>query len=142
MVIGIIGESCTGKTTIIQELGTYINIEEYSGKDYLKLDKNPKNAEMNFKQLLEESHDKNIVYVITEKEHIDLLPSNAIRVLVTESLETKKERFKARMNNRLPKPVEMMLERKHGMFDSIDYDLHLSGSNLEENVKRVVEFLS
>lgn len=34
------------------------------------------------------------------------------------------------MRGNLPKPVEMMLEKNHGMFDNIDYDFHYD--NIEE----------
>lgn len=65
-----------------------------------------------------------IIYVISEMEQTALLPAGAVRVLVTADLETIKERFKARMRGNLPKPVEQMLEKKHGMFDQGDYEFH------------------
>lgn len=134
MVIGMIGESCTGKTTLVNELKKHIDLVEYSGKDYLKLDKNPNNAKIAFKELLQNSNDQIIVYVITDKEHLKLLPEEAIKVVVTAELEVIKERFSKRMNNNLPKPVEMMLERKHGMFNDIKCDLTLSNGDIESNV--------
>lgn len=142
MVIGIIGESCTGKTTIVNELKNSIELTEYSGKDYLRLDKNPQNAEMKFKQMLSNSNDEVIVYVITEKGHLSFLPDNAIKVLVTADLEVIKERFKKRMHNNLPKPLELMLERKHGMFDSIDYDLKISGDDLNSSVSKLIKLIN
>lgn len=43
-----------------------------------------------------------LIYVITEKEHLSFLPDGAVRVLVTAELDTIKERFKARMHGVLP----------------------------------------
>ena len=142
MVIGIIGESCTGKTTIVNKLKETITLREYSGKDYLKVDKNPSNAKVKFKSMLLESYDEVIVYVITEKEHLEMLPEDATRVLVTADLELIKERFKKRMHNNLPKPVEMMIERKHGMFDNIKNDLHLLSDDLDDNIDKIINILN
>ncbi|XFA98669.1 hypothetical protein ACAG96_07315 [Candidatus Izemoplasma sp. B36] len=141
MVIGIIGESCTGKTTIVNELKKHIDITVFQGKDYLKLDKNPKNAELKFVKLLNEADDRIIVYVITEKSHLAFLPSDSKKVLVQEELEVIKDRFSKRMNGFLPKPVEMMLEKKHGMFDHINYDLVIKSETLEEKVSKILEVI-
>ena len=37
MLIGIIGESCTGKSTLAERLKAQLNAEVYTGKDYLRL---------------------------------------------------------------------------------------------------------
>ena len=47
---------------------------------------------------------------------------------MTADLETIKERFTARMHGNLPAPVALMLERKHGMFDSGEYDYRFDGA--------------
>ena len=54
-----------------------------------------------------------IIYVISEKEQLALLPEGCIRVLVTASLGTIRERFAVRMHGDLPAPVASMLERKY-----------------------------
>lgn len=66
-----------------------------------------------------------IVYVISEKEHLPLLPDGAFRVLVTADLDAIKERFAQRMRGNLPAPVATMLERKHGCFDAEKCDVHV-----------------
>ena len=66
--------------------------------------------------------------MIADPEHVKLLPVGAIRILVTADLETIKERFTARMHGNLPAPVALMLERKHGMFDSGEYDYRFDGA--------------
>jgi len=127
MVIGIIGESCTGKSSIANELSKRINAKVYAGNDYTKLAKSETEARQMFSESLNasESGDAIIVYVITEAEHITLLPPKALRVLVTADLDVIKERFAKRMNGKLPAPVAAMLETKHGMFDEERNDLHI-----------------
>ena len=66
--------------------------------------------------------------MIADPEHVKLLPDGAIRILVSADLETIKERFKARMRGTLPEPVALMLEKKHGLFDSGEYDYHFDGA--------------
>ncbi|UWV47696.1 hypothetical protein N1236_04070 [Acetivibrio thermocellus] len=127
MVYALIGESCTGKSTIAKKLKDLISAEVITGKDYLRMAKNENEATELFRKKLANAVDgDNIIYVISEKEHIALLPPGAVRVLVTAGLETIKERFRARMHGNLPKPVEQMLERKHGMFDDGDYNIRVN----------------
>ena len=100
----------------------------YSGKDYLRLEKNPSMAAETFKALLQSSvTGENIIYLITEKEHIALLPDEAFRIVLTAELEVIKERFRGRMRGNLPLSVEKMLEAKHGMYDDLPCQLKLDG---------------
>ncbi len=135
MVIGIIGESCTGKSTLADKLKSLLTAEVYSGKDYLRLAKNEAIAKKLFQKKLEEAvSGSHIIYVISEKEHLPLLPEKAVRVLVTADLDTIKVRFAQRMRGNLPAPVAAMLEKKHGCFDTEKHDIHVvSGqSDLDE----------
>lgn len=126
MVIGIIGESCTGKSTLAEKLKSLLNAEVYTGKDYLRLAKNEDNARKLFQKKLEDAvSGQHTVYVISEKEHLPLLPDTAVRVLVTADLDIIKERFSQRMKGNLPAPVATMLERKHGCFDAEKCDIHM-----------------
>lgn len=126
MVIGIIGESCTGKSTLADKLKSLLGAEVYTGKDYLRLAKNESIAKKLFQEKLEEAiSGSNIIYVISEKEHLLLLPDGAFRVLVTADLNVIKERFAQRMRGNLPAPVATMLERKHGCFDAEKCDIHI-----------------
>ena len=119
MLIAIIGESCVGKSTLAERLKTKTAAEIISGKDYLRMAKSEGEAIKLFKEKLCAAVDgENVIYVISEREHIALLPEGAIKVVVTCDLALIKERFKARMRGVLPPPVEQMLERKHGIFDS------------------------
>ncbi len=124
MVIGIIGECCTGKSTLADMLKEKINCEIYTGKDYLRLAKNESIARRLFQKMLIDSVDgDNIIYVISEQEQLSLLPDRAIRVLVSADIEIIKERFARRMNGNLPAPVASMLERMHGCFDRVPHDV-------------------
>ncbi len=126
MVIGIIGESCTGKSTLAEKLKCLLDAEIYTGKDYLRLAKNESIAKILFQKKLEDAiSGPHIIYVISEKEHLPLLPDMAVRVLVTADLDVIKERFAQRMRGNLPAPVATMLENKHGCFDAEKCDVHV-----------------
>ena len=126
MVIGILGESCTGKSTLAEKIAASFPCEIYTGKDYLRLAKNEGIAKVMLQKKLNEAvNGKNIVYVISEKEHLPLLPERALRILVTADLELIKSRFAQRMRGNLPAPVASMLEKKHGSFDAEAHDIHV-----------------
>lgn len=118
MVIGIFGESCTGKSTLADKLKGRLNARVFSGKDYLRLEKSEEAAKRAFQRMLAETPaGEHVIYVISEREHLALLPEGCVRVLVKADLETIKERFARRMHGNLPGPVAAMLEKKHGCFD-------------------------
>ena len=126
MVIGIFGESCTGKSTLADRIAAGFPCEVFTGKDWLRLAKNENMAKILFrKKLAAAVNGENIIYVISEKEHLSLLPEGALRILVTADLEQIKSRFAQRMGGKLPAPVEAMLEKKHGCFDEIPHDIHV-----------------
>lgn len=136
MVIGIFGESCTGKSTLADQLKAMLDAEVYSGKDYIRLSRSELMAKKLFQQKLEEAlNSRHVIYVISEKEQLALLPNGAYRVLVTAELETIKERFAQRMHGNLPAPVAAMLEKKHGCFDAEICDLHVVSG--QENLEAV-----
>lgn len=129
MVIGIIGENCSGKSTLANRLKDEFGAEVITGKDYLRLAKSESEAAALFtKKLQTAPAEEHIVYVISEPDQLRLLPDGAVRILVCADLETIKARFRARMRGNLPAPVEQMLERKHGMFDSVAFDYRFDGA--------------
>ena len=140
MLIAIIGENCTGKSTLANKINQKFSATIYVGKDYLRLEKNPSMALEKFKTLLKSSVDgDNVIYVITEKEHIDLLPEGAFKIVLTAELETIKSRFKERMRGNLPLPVEKMIESNHGIYDNLDCNLKLDEG---DDIERVLNALS
>ena len=107
-------------------------------KDYLCLAKNENIAKMMFQKKLQAAvTGENIIYVISEKEHLPLLPEGAFRILVTADLETIKSRFAQRMRGNLPAPVAAMLEKRHGCFDALPHDIHVVSG--ETNPDLIVE---
>ena len=124
MVIGIFGESCTGKSTLAGKLKESMTAQVYTGKDYLRLAKNEAEAKQIFQAKLRDAvKGEHVIYVISEKEHLPLLPDRCVRVLVTADLEIIKTRFAERMQGNLPGPVAAMLEKKHGCFDREPHDI-------------------
>ncbi|HWP22113.1 MAG TPA: hypothetical protein VN417_05150 [Candidatus Cryosericum sp.] len=126
MLVALIGESCVGKSTIAAELCKSLGGEVYSGKDYLRLAKSEAEAKTVFTARLREhaaSKSDHAVYVVSEQDQLALLPETSFHVVVTAGLETIKSRFASRMGGKLPPPVEAMLVKKHGMFDSVPRDL-------------------
>lgn len=133
MLIAIIGENCVGKSTLANKINEKLNAIIYCGNDYLRLEKDPSSALEKFKTILNESvNGKNIIYIITEKEHLSLLPKGTFTIVLTAELEVIKQRFKERMKGNLPLLVERMLEAKHGMYDELECDLKLD-SNYDVN---------
>ena len=129
MVFGIIGENCSGKSTLAESIKVTLGGEIITGKDYLRMAKSESEAVSLFREKLRSAvSGDNIIYVIADQEHVNLLPDGAVRILVTADLETIKERFRARMHGNLPAPVALMLERKHGLFDSGESDYHFDGA--------------
>ena len=126
MLIAIIGENCVGKSTLANKINEKLNAKIYSGKDYLRLDKNPDSAVEKFKSILNDAvNNQHVIYLIAEKEHLSLLPEGTYTIVLTADLDTIKERFKKRMRGNLPAPVEKMLEIKHGLYDDLKCDLRL-----------------
>ena len=142
MVIGIFGESCTGKSTLAEKIAASFPCEIYTGKDYLRLAKNENIAKVMFQKKLTAAVDgENIIYVISEKEHLPLLPEGALRIFVTADLEQIKSRFAQRMRGDLPAPVAAMLEKKHGCFDEEPHDIRVVSdeTDLDAVLKEVVK---
>jgi hypothetical protein len=74
--------------------------------------------------LVENAKDgKPVIYVISEREHLALLPAACVRVLVIAELDEIQARFAKRMGGYLPAPVAAMLEHRHGIFDREPHDV-------------------
>ena len=137
MVIAIIGENCVGKSTLAEQIREKLDARVFGGKDYLRLEKNPSMAQEKFKAILKDAvTGENIIYLITEQEHLQLLPEGAFRIVLTAPLAVIKERFRARMRGNLPLPVEKMLESRHGMYDELECELKLDESYVIADVIR------
>ena len=134
MLIGIFGESCTGKSTLAEKLSSVFPCEVFTGKDNLRLAKYENIAKVMFqKKLAAAVTGENVIYVISETEQLSLLPEGAVRILVTADMELIKSRFAMRMHGNLPAPVAAMLERKHGCFDAQPHDIHVISGETDLN---------
>ena len=146
MVIGIFGESCTGKSSIAEVLCEKLGARVVTGKDYLKLAKQEAETERLFSEQLASAltGSESIIYVLTEQELLKFLPEGCFRIRVTAGLERIKERFAVRMHGTLPPPVAAMLEKKHGIFDQVPCDIHIDSDNttIEDAAASIYEMLS
>ena len=130
MVIGIIGENCSGKSTLAERVRDALGAQVITGKDYLRMAKSEQEAQRLFREKLKSAAaGAPVIYVISEPAQLSLLPEGAVRILVSADLDTIKARFKARMHGNLPLPVAQMLERKHGIFDDGAYDYRFDGAS-------------
>ena len=95
MVIGIFGESCTGKSTLAEKIAASFPCEIVTGKDWLRLAKNENIAKALFRKKLEAAvNGEHIIYVISEKEHLELLPEGSgydVRLDIFEPEECARE---------------------------------------------------
>lgn len=126
MVIALLGDNCVGKSTVAAILQQELHAQMFTGKDYLRLAKNADSARALFQKRLEEAvTGETVLYLISEKEQIPLLPQGSRRFLLTASLERIKERFAARLHGNLPPPVAAMLERNYGQFEQKEWECRL-----------------
>lgn len=117
MLYIFMGQSCTGKSTVADQMKSQNGAEVFSGKDYLRMAKNENEAWNTFYKLLEnaaidKSPENILIYVITEKDPLNKLNAldGAKKIKFTASLEVIKMRFAQRMRGNLPLPVEKKLE--------------------------------
>ena len=128
MLIGIIGENCSGKSTLAEKIKAVLGAEIVTGRDYLRLAKSESMAKALFKKKLQAAlNGENLIWVIADTEQLALLPDGAVRILVKADLDTIKARFAARMRGELPAPVAKMLEARYGLFDKGAYDYIYDG---------------
>lgn len=128
MLYLFMGQSCTGKSTVAKKLQELMDVEVFSGKDYLRLAKGENEAWEKFYDKLSQAaldatgSQTSIVYLITEKGQLDKVSSieGANRVKFTASLDTIKARFAQRMGGRLPAPVEKMLEGQYVQWEAVE----------------------
>lgn len=142
MLFIFMGQSCTGKSTAADKLKEQMNVEIYSGKDYLRMAKNENEAWKLFYNILEKAatnKDKSkefVIYVITEIELLNKVKEidGAYMIKFTAPLEIIKTRFAKRMNGRLPQPVEKMIEKQYLEWENItgDLDIDTSENDMEE----------
>ncbi|WP_283591245.1 hypothetical protein [Clostridium butanoliproducens] len=150
MLFIFMGASCTGKSSAADDLKELIDVQIYTGKDYLRMAKNEDEAWKIFsKKLREASSNKDlscqsIIYVVSEKSILPKLQSinDGITIKFTANLDVVKSRFATRMKGNLPNPVEKMLERQLIDWKDIDADLCIDTTNeeIKEVAKKIYNF--
>ena len=132
MVIGIFGESCTGKSTLAEELRRELDARVYTGRDYLRLARDTGIRPAGISGAagggpLRRTCDLGDLGTRGFRPAPGGQPSGP----ATAGLPEIKARFARRMGGALPPPVEAMLERKHGCFDGEAHDLHVSSGQTD-----------
>lgn len=136
MLYIFMGQSCTGKSTVVEKIQELMEIEVFAGKDYLRMAKNENEAWNLFYDKLSKaaldtdgSHPP-LVYLVTEKDQLDRVGSlkGAYTVKFSASLDTIKARFAQRMRGHLPPPVEAMLERQFADWEGVQGDMTVDTS--------------
>lgn len=150
MLFIFMGASCTGKSSAADDLKELMDVQIYTGKDYLRMAKNEDEAWKIFsKKLREASSNKDlscqsIIYVVSEKSILPKLQSinDGITIKFTANLDVVKSRFATRMKGNLPNPVEKMLERQLIDWKDIDADLCIDTTNeeIKEVAKKIYNF--
>lgn len=133
MLFIFMGPSCTGKSTVAEELSKLTPSEIFSGKDYLRLAKNENEAWKVFNENLSKASEdkdisnKSIIYIISEKESLSKVEgiNKSITVKFASDLDLIKERFAKRMRGNLPSAVEKMIERQVASFDDVESILYV-----------------
>ena len=138
MVILIFGESCTGKSTLANQLKEAFDAEIITGKDYLRFAKNQQEALHIFQNKLNDPYSR-IIYVLSEKQQLQLVPDHAYRILMSADLDLICKRFSNRMNGKLSEPVRSMLESKHNCFENEACDVRIYNSEID--VKHLIELI-
>ena len=151
MLFIFMGESCTGKSTIATKVSELKNIKVYTGNEFLKLSKNQDDAWKIFSDKMnrasaQDSLSESIIYVITERDMLSKLQKFECKKIKFEAnLDIIKSRFAERMNNRLPKPIEAMLKRKHKEWLDVSGDLTINTTkdgNINENIDKIIALFS
>ncbi|HZK34085.1 MAG TPA: hypothetical protein VFD33_02085 [Bacillota bacterium] len=149
MLFIFMGSSCTGKSTAANKIKERLDVEVFTGKDYLRMAKNKYEAwKLFYDKLLKASLKQDpvkgtIIYLITEKEELIKVKDikNSYKIKFTAPLDIIKERFSQRMNGILPKPVEDMLERKNKEWEAIDGDMTVDSSQ-EEEIEKLMQLFT
>lgn len=143
MLYIFMGPSCTGKSTAVRKIREIVDVEEFAGKDYLRMAKGEHEAWQVFSDKLRAASldaNEHIVYLITNKAELGRVSDidKAYKIRFTAPLETIKERFAQRMNGRLPGPVEKMLEKQYADWEGIEGELTVDTSR-DEDLSRLMK---
>ena len=125
MVIALIGGRCCGKSALAKAICEKVHAELFTGRSYMDLDPNETRARMIFRGLLMEEQftDSYVIYIVTEKELMELLPPRCLKVLCKANLKTVMARFSDQMQAPLTPAMAAMLKKQYNSFDECPHDL-------------------
>lgn len=148
MLYIFMGQSCTGKSTVVNKVKELKDVEVFVGKDYLRMAKNESEAwHLFYEKLSNAASNKDlsegtIIYVITEKAQLDraIDIKGSYKVKFIAPLDTIKSRFAQRMHGKLPSPVEKMLEKQYEQWESIKGDMNVD-TTVDNDVEKIVSLI-
>lgn len=148
MLYIFMGQSCTGKSTVANQMKGLKGVQVFAGKDYLRMAKNEEEAWRIFHKMLSDAASRQnptegtIVYLVSESVQLDRILDlqGARRVKFTASLDTIKSRFAQRMHGRLPVPVEKMLAHQFEEWEPVHGDFHVD-TTVETDPKEILDLL-
>ena len=125
MVIALIGGRCCGKSALAKAICEKVHAELFTGRSYMDLDPNETRARMIFRGLLMEEQftDSYVIYIVTERELMELLPPRCLKVLCKANLKTVMARFSDQMQAPLTPAMTAMLKKQYNSFDDCPHDL-------------------
>ena len=154
MLLLFFGPSCSGKSSVAQIISDKTNAKIWTGKNYLRLAKNEREARKIFKGKLEDASkayeltEDSMVYIINDankvKSHICRC-QHLIKVKFTANLETLKQRFAARIKApALPPPMVNMLELQTQKIIKHECDMEFDTSNFDPGkiAETIIKFVA
>lgn len=148
MLYIFMGQSCTGKSTVAEQVRERTGAEVFSGKDYLRMAKNEAEAWRLFHDKLsnaastESPSGGTLIYLVAERPQLDRIRDieGACRVKFTASLGTIKSRFAQRMHGNLPVPVENMLTKQYEEWETIKGDIQVD-TTVENDAEEILSLI-
>ena len=139
MVIALIGGRCCGKSDLARAICDKVRARLFTGRSYMELAPSEPEARAAFRQLLEQAQDEEdyVIYIVTDRELMELLPERCLRVLCKASLKTVKTRFAAQMQEPLTAAMTAMLKKQYDSFDECPHDLRVDPTLYEPELLAV-----
>lgn len=144
MLYILMGQSCTGKSTVANEMKLRIQADVFSGKDYLRMARNENKAWSLFYEKLIDAidSDTNLIYLVAEVSDLDRLSQipDSYKYKFNLDLDTIKSRFSSRINGKLPIPVEKMLDIQFYQWNKVISLNNIDSSKpLDDIIKYIVK---
>ena len=139
MVIALIGGRCCGKSDLAKAICDKVLARLFTGRSYMELADSEPEARAAFRQLLEQAQhtEDYVIYIVTDRELMELLPPCCLRVLCKASLKTVKARFSAQMQEPLTAAMAAMLKKQYDSFDDCPHDLRVDPTLYEPELLAV-----